>query len=188
MRSGQRLNVYFWRFAPRPMPQPSRNSAGVPMSQTFFQRRREPRVRVGGHAPQREDEHPPVDHEAAPEQLEADVLVDQVVGVELDALEDEVVEHVEREERRIEENAGVRVRAEALVVVRGAREGVQREHRPADDVEVHLHVEAVAEERHLPRPPVPERKQRILLLPFGGRLYTAMRAKMVVKTVPPATA
>ena len=43
--------------------------------------RRETRVRVRGHAPQREDEQPAVDHEAAPDQLEADILVYQVVGV-----------------------------------------------------------------------------------------------------------
>ena len=69
--------------------------------------RRESGVRLSGHAPQREDEQPPVDHEATPEQLEAEILMDQIVGVELDALEDEVVQYVGCEECRIQENAWI---------------------------------------------------------------------------------
>ncbi len=33
------------------------------------------------HAPQREDEQPPADHEATPEQLEAEIFMYQIVGI-----------------------------------------------------------------------------------------------------------
>ena len=90
--------------------------------------------------------------------------MDHVVGVELDALEDEVVEDVEGEEPGIQEHAGVRVRAEQPVVVRGSGEGVERQHRPADDVQEHLHVEAVLEERQLQHAPFPQGGERTLHL------------------------
>ena len=108
---------------------------------------REAGVRIGGHAPQGQDEQPPVDDEPSPEHLEAQVLVDQVIGVELNPLEDEVVENVECEESRVQEDAGIGVFAETFVVPRGSGQGIDRKHRAADDVEVHLDVEAVAEER-----------------------------------------
>ena len=43
--------------------------------------------------------------------------MDQVEGVQLGTLEDEVVEHIECEERRVQEHARIGVFAEALVVV-----------------------------------------------------------------------
>ena len=107
-------------------------------------------VGVGRHAPEREDEKPTVDDQAAPEEHEAEPFVDEVVGVELDALEDEVVEDVEGEEGGVKVDARIGVVAEAFVMVGGAGEGVEREHSPANDVEVHLDVEAVIEEGELP--------------------------------------
>ncbi|WP_423926955.1 hypothetical protein [Candidatus Palauibacter sp.] len=88
--------------------------------------------------------------------------MDHVIGVELDALEDEVVQDVEREESRIQEDPRVGGCAEKPVVVRGSGEGVQRQHRPADDVQVHLHVEAPVEERQLQGAPFPQRGEPIL--------------------------
>ena len=88
--------------------------------------------------------------------------MDHVVRVELDALEDEVVEDVEGEESGVQEDARVRVRAEQSVVVRGAGEGVQRQHRPADDVQEHLHVEVLVEEGQLQHAPLPQRGERTL--------------------------
>ena len=90
--------------------------------------------------------------------------MDQIVGIELDALKDEVVQYVEREERRIQENARIGVVAKDLVVVRGPGQGVERQHRPTNDVEPHLYVEAVGEERQFPCPPGPQRRDGILLL------------------------
>ena len=121
-------------------------------------------MRVSGHAPQREDEQPPVDHEAAPEQLEAETLMDQIVGIELDALKNKVVQYVECEERRIQENAWIGVLAKEFVVVRGPGQGVQRQHRPTYDIEIHLYIEAVVEERQLLDPPIPQREERVLYL------------------------
>ena len=126
--------------------------------------RRESGSRVDGHAPQREDEQPPVDHEPAPEQLEAETLMDQIVGIKLDALKDKVVQYVECKERRIQENAWIGVLAKEFVVVRGPGQGVQCQHRPADDIEIHLYVEAVVEERQLLGPPIPQRQERIFYL------------------------
>ena len=88
--------------------------------------------------------------------------MDNIVRVELDALEDEVVHDIVRHERRKEKDARVEVGAKPLVVVRGAGEGVEREHRAADHVEVHLEVNAVLEERHLLGPPQPKCRQGIL--------------------------
>ena len=59
---------------------PEQEQRGRPGQPHICPCRREPGVRVGGHAPQREGEQPPVDDKAAPKQLAADVLVDQIVG------------------------------------------------------------------------------------------------------------
>ena len=130
-------------------------------------RRRDFRTRLCRHAPDWQHVQPSPDHESAPEEFEAQFLVEQVVGIELDALEEEVVRDVERHERRKEKNARVGVRAKATVVIRGGGERVERQHRPTDDVEVHLYVEAVVEIRQLPRPPQPEGRD--------GTLYLAAR-------------
>ena len=81
---------------------------------------RESGVRIRGHTPQGKNVQPAVDDEAAPDQLEAELFVNQVVGVELAALEDEVVKNVEGEERRIEKDAGIEVVAEPFVVPDGS--------------------------------------------------------------------
>ncbi len=88
--------------------------------------------------------------------------MDQVVGVELDSLKDHVIEYVEREECRVEKNAGVGIIAEELVVVGRAGKGVEHEHRPADHVEVHLHVEAFVEEGQLESASFPQGQERVL--------------------------
>ena len=90
--------------------------------------------------------------------------MDHVVGIELDALEDEVVQYVEGKERREQEDARVGVLAEAFVVVGSPRQGVERQHRAADDVEIHLHVEALVEERQFLDTPEPQRQDRISYL------------------------
>ena len=158
LRSGHRLKVYFCKLAPREMPPPEQEQRRRSDEPDVRPGWRESGVRVSGHAPQREDEHPPVDHEATPEQLEADVLVDQIVGIELDALEDEVVHDVEGEKRRIQEDARVGVFAKEFIVVHGPGQGVERQHRPPDDIEIHLDVEAVVEELQLLGPPEPQRQ------------------------------
>ena len=53
-------------------------------------------------------------------------------------------------------------KTEVLVVVCGPGQGVERQHHPADDVKVHLYVEAVVEERELLGPPGPQRRGGIL--------------------------
>ncbi len=88
--------------------------------------------------------------------------MDQIVGIELDALKDEVVQDVEGEEGRVEEDAEIGVVAKAVVVVHGPGEGVERQHRPPDDIEIHLDVDAVVEERQLLGPPCPQRQVRML--------------------------
>ena len=92
--------------------------------------------------------------------------MDQIVGVKLDALKDEVVQYVECEERGIQENAWIGVFAEEFVVVHGPGQGVERKHRPTDGIEIHLYVEAVVEERQLLSPPNPQIHDGILYLPL----------------------
>ena len=115
--------------------------------------RRKSGVRMRAHAPERENVQPPINDEPAPKQLESQILVDQLEGVQVDSLENEVIEDIKGEEGGVQEHAGVGILAEALVVVNRAGERVDREHRPADTIEVHPYVEAVAEERELPDPP-----------------------------------
>ena len=59
-----------------------------------------------------------------------------------------------------------RRRRTSLVVVDGPGQGVERQHRPADDVEPHLHVEAAVEELELLRPSEPPRQEAALDLAF----------------------
>ena len=138
LRSGQRLNLYFCMLAPREMPHGKQEQRSRSDEPNIRPRRRESGMRVNGHAPQRGDVQPPVDHEGTPEQLEAQLLMDHIVGIEMDALEDKVVQYVECEERRKQENARIGVFAEKPVVVCGPLQSVERQHRPTDDIEGHF--------------------------------------------------
>ena len=71
----------------------------------------------------------------------------------------------------VEVNAGIGVVAEALVVVGGAGEGVEREHSPANDIEVHLDVEAVVEEREFPGAAGPQGGDGVPVLALGLTEY-----------------
>ena len=124
------------------------------------------RIGVGCHAPHRDDEHPAVDEQAAPEHFEPEALVDDVERVELHSLEDEVVEDVEGEERCEEVRARIGV-VDVVVVPDRAGEGVERQHRAADDVEVHLEIDAVVEELHLLGAAEPARQEFVLDVAFG---------------------
>ena len=110
----------------------------------------------------RQDEDPAVYDDAAPEHLESHPFIDQVVGVELDTLEDEVVKDVEREECCIEEDARVEIAPKLVVVPRRAGHGIERQHGAANDVEIHLDIDAFPKQRNLLRSPLPQREQRIL--------------------------
>ena len=52
-----------------------------------------------------------------PDQLEAEVLVDQIVGVQLHPLKDEIVEDVQREERGVDVDARICLLAKEFVVI-----------------------------------------------------------------------
>ena len=84
----------------------------------------------------------------------------------MDALKDEVVQDVGCEERRIQENARIEVCAKAFLVVRGPGQGVDPQHRPTDDVQVHLYVETLVKEGQLQGAPFPEGEEGVLYLPL----------------------
>gem|GEM_PF-7130114 len=122
----------------------------------------ETRVGVNSHTPQRHDIKPAVNDQTTPEQLETDVLMDQVVGVELHPLKHEIVEHIEREKPGIQVDTGIGVVTELPIVPHRTRQAVQREHRPAHNIEIHLHVEPPFEELDLLSPPEPPRQEPVL--------------------------
>ena len=91
--------------------------------------------------------------------------MDEVVGVELNPLEDEIVKKIERVDGDVEVEARVGIDDVLMVPVR-PRPGIEREHRPAHEVEEHLHVEAVVEALDLLSASEPQRQEAVLLLAF----------------------
>ncbi len=71
-----------------------------------------------------------IERDAAPAELEADALGEEVVGVEVDLLEEEVLDDEEREQHRVEDHPRRGVAGERKRLVRGERQDVQREHAP----------------------------------------------------------
>ncbi len=111
------------------------------------QRQQRPRrVRVGpfDDRPQADAVEERIEDEAAPAELEADALGEEVVGVEVHLFEDEVLGDEEGEEHGVEQDAGRRIVRVAKDVVRGERQHVQLEHHRAHEVEEHLGVDAAA--------------------------------------------
>ena len=60
--------------------------------------------------------------------------MDQIVGVKMDPLKDEVVQYEEGREGCVKEDANLGVFAKEFVVVHGSGQGVERQRRPTDDI------------------------------------------------------
>ena len=123
------------------------------------------------HSPHRQDVEPSVDQQSSPNQLEPKILVDQVIGIKLHPLENEIVKDVEREEARVHVDSRVGLQAKILDVVVmkiRTRKRIQRQHRPTNHIQIHLQIDAIAEQPVLHRPTVPPSDKPVSLMPLFG--------------------
>ncbi len=140
-RSGSRLEEELLQVrAARETPSPRRRRArSAPRSSGGVSRVGLRRRRPEAHAVEVR-----IEGEAAPAELEADVLGEEVVRVEVHLLEEEVLGHEEGEERGVDGDAGEGASACAMRWWAANENDVQREQDRADHVEDHLRVDAAA--------------------------------------------
>ena len=83
-----------------------------------------------------------IEEKASPAELEPHALGEEVVGVEMHALEEEILDQKKREERDIERDAGRGIIRKRQAVMHRERIEVEAQHGRADQIEPHLRVDA----------------------------------------------
>jgi len=83
----------------------------------------------------------PVEAEAAPGELEADVLIKEIIGVQVDFLKIEVLDNEPRHLDQEHDHGSREVPSGGLPLRKGAREEIDLHHDSPHEVQVHLEVE-----------------------------------------------